>query len=109
MGQNNRLVKPVVKPELQLQQFLETCSDQSLGDLLLAKLNSSANANGDFQAAIQTLLQHVLKIVEMADTWAQKEAEQRYVNFVREAARQRREAIEVTSSDSALIVTRSEP
>lgn len=105
---NSRLVKPKLKaPETQLLEFAETSSDQSLGDLLLSKLNSSANANGDFQAAVQTLLQHVLKIVEMADTWAQQEAETRYVNYVREAARQRREEIELTSPDSALVVTRS--
>lgn len=91
----------------QLQRFLETCSDTEIGDALLAKLNASANANSDFQAAIQALLQHVLKIVEMADAWAQSEAEQRYVTFVREAARQHREETGLTLESSALVVTRS--
>lgn len=91
----------------QLDQFLETCSDTSLGDLLLSKMNGSANSAKEFQQHIQKLLNATLNLVEFAENWAQSEAEQRYVAYVREAGRQRREMIELTGNESALSVTRS--
>ena len=92
MGQDDRLVKPeVVAVVTQLKKFAETCSNQSLGDLQLSRMNESANAEHDFQEQVQKLLQHVLKIVDMAESWAQKEAEARYVTFLRQHELLRRE------------------
>jgi hypothetical protein len=90
-----------------LNRFLETASDQEIGNALLSRLNGSANTAHDFQQQVQKLLHQVLNLVEFAENWAQAEAETRYVNFVREAARQRRETIELTDNNSVQIVTRS--
>lgn len=68
----------------QLNKFLETCSNQSLGDLQLSRMSESANAEHDFQAQVQKLLEHVMKIVEHAEKWAQAEAEARYVSYIRQ-------------------------
>lgn len=87
MGQDDRLVKPEVK----LQQFLETCSDQTLGDLQLSRLNDAANTGGDFQESVQKLIQAAIKLAECAEAYVQSESEARYVSFVREAAKQCRE------------------
>lgn len=85
----------------------ENLSDSSLADLLLAKMSGSANARSDFQSKAQILLRAAVDLVEFADSWAQKEAEQRYVNYVREAARQRRETERLTYESSVLKVTKT--
>lgn len=74
-----------------LQQFLSTCSPSSLGDAYLAKLNASSNTQREFQEHVQKLLEHVLKIVEFAEKWAEAEATSRYVNYVREGELIKRE------------------
>lgn len=74
-----------------LQQFVATCSAQSLGDIHLAKLNASANTQHEFQEHVQKLLEHVLKMVEFAEKWAEAESESRYVNYVREGELLKRE------------------
>lgn len=70
-----------------LQKFLSSCSIQSLGDLLLVKLSHSQNVQADFAAQAEVLLRAALKLIEMAESWAQNEAESRYVNYVRESAK----------------------
>lgn len=85
----------------------ENLSDSSLAELLLAKLNASSNARHDFQSHAQKLLRMVVDLVEFCEEWAQKEAEQRYVNYVREAARQRRETERLTQEASVLRITKS--
>jgi hypothetical protein len=72
---------------VELQKFLSTCSDQSLGDLQLSRLNLAANGQNEFQEAAKKLLEFAAKMVEIADSWAQHEAEARYVTFVREATK----------------------
>lgn len=74
-----------------LQQFVTTCSSSSLGDMHLAKLNASANVQHEFQEKVQQLLEHVLKMVEFAEKWAESEAQSRYVNYVREGELLKRE------------------
>lgn len=71
----------------ELQKFLSTCSDQSLGDLQLSRLNLAANRHNDFQEAAKKLLEFAAKMVEIADSWAQHEAEARYVTFIRETTK----------------------
>ena len=87
MGQR-KLVKA---KKLSLQEFAENCSDVSLGELLLAKLNRAANVDRDLQREVQSLLQQVLKLVDHFEDWAQSQAEARYITYVRESAKQRRE------------------
>jgi len=77
----------------ELTTYMEGCSDTSMGDLLLSRLNESANAHQEFRHQVQVLAEQVQKLIEFADEWAQKEAEQRYVNYVREAAKLRREQL----------------
>lgn len=82
--------------KIDLVRITDELSDSSLADLVLAKMNHSANARKDFQQKIQKLLHAVMDLVEFSEEYAEKEAEQRYVNYVREAARQRRELERVT-------------
>jgi hypothetical protein len=67
-----------------LQQFVKTCSPASLGDLFMAKLNTASNTEKEFQEKVQQLLEHVLKMVEFAEKWAEAEAQSRYVTYIRE-------------------------
>lgn len=87
----------LAKSLLELQRFVKAASNQTLGDLQLNSLNRAANANTDFQQAADQLIQHCLKIIRIANDWAQLEAESRYVNFLRESTLLEREpqAIEV--------------
>ena len=83
--------KLVKRKPLTLQEFANSCSDVSLGELLLAKLNRAANVDAGLQKEVQSLLQQVLKLVDYFEDWAQSQAEARYITYVREAAKQRRE------------------
>lgn len=74
-----------------LLQFMTTCSASSLGDLQLAKMNTSSNTQHEFQEKVQQLLEHVLKMVEFAEKWAEAEAASRYVNYIREGELLKRE------------------
>lgn len=85
--QGQGLVKP---KHLSLQEFAANCSDVSLGELLLAKLNRAANVDQDLQKEVQSLLQQVLKLVDYFEDWAQSQAEARYITYVRESAKLRR-------------------
>jgi hypothetical protein len=75
----------------QLTEFLSSCSDRSLGELQLNRLNQSSNHQKEFQDAAKKLLELAQKLVEVADSWAQFEAEARYVTFIREASKLARE------------------
>lgn len=90
-----------------LVRITEELSDSSIADLMMAKMNQSANARKDFQQKIQKLLHAVMDLVEFSEEYAEKEAEQRYVNFVREAARQRRDLERLTYESSVLKVTKT--
>lgn len=74
-----------------LMQFLATASNASLGDAHLAKLNASANTQHEFKEHVQRLLEHVLKMVEFAEKWAEAEATSRYVTYIREGELLKRE------------------
>lgn len=90
-----------------LVRITEELSDSSIADLMMAKMNQSANARKDFQQKIQKLLHAVMDLVEFSEEYAEKEAEQRYVNFVREAARQRRDLERLTYELSVQKVTKT--
>lgn len=90
-----------------LVRITEELSDSSIADLMMAKMSQSANARKDFQQKIQKLLHAVMDLVEFSEEYAEKEAEQRYVNFVREAARQRRDLERVTYELSVQKVTKT--
>ena len=87
----------------ELEKFFKTASEETVGDLLLSRMNLASNAEREFQDQVQTLLHQILRLVEFAEDWAQREAEQRYVNYVREAARQRRRELSDTIEVKGLI------
>lgn len=81
----------VMDMNIPLQQFIKTCSSNTLGEFQLSKMNDANNTQRDFQNEVQKLLEHVLKMVEFAEKWAETEAQARYVSYIRQGEGLRRE------------------